>query len=288
MSKMLDGLIRLLSLEPIEENLFRGQSVDLGWGRVYGGQVLGQALSAAFQTVPDDRHIHSMHAYFLLPGDVSRPVVYDVDRIRDGSSFTTRRVVAIQNGRAILNLSASFHKEESGFEHADPMPEAPDPESLPDDREKYAEFLDRLPKFLRERALGNNPFQTRTVEAIDDPIAPEPAPPERMYWLKTVAPLSDGLPLHQYLLAYASDNAFLTTALKPHGVTWLSPGMQMASLDHAMWFHRPFRLDDWLLYVIDSPVAVGARAVVRGKFFNRAGELVATTVQEGLVRHHTP
>ena len=288
MSKVLDNLIKLLALEPIEENLFRGPSQDLGWGRVYGGQVLGQALSAALHTVPDDRSVHSMHAYFLLPGDVNRPVVYDVDRIRDGSSFTTRRVVAIQSGKAILNMSASFHKPEEGFSHQAPMPDAPPPEDLLADQDRYAAFVDRLPPFLRERATAPGPFEVREVDPLDDPFAPAPREARRMYWFRTVKPLSDDLNVHRCLLAYASDNNFLITALQPHGKTWLSPGIRMASLDHVMWFHEPFRIDDWLLYVIDSPRASGARGLVRGSVYDRSGRLVASTAQEGVLRYRKP
>jgi acyl-CoA thioesterase-2 len=284
MSQVLDELVALLGLEKLEENLFRGQSQDLGWGRVFGGQVLGQALSAAAQTVPEDRQPHSLHAYFLRPGDVNKPIIYDVDRIRDGTSFTTRRVVAIQNGHAILNLAASFQIKESGFEHQDEMPDAPPPESLPTEQERIAKHAARMPRFLRERALAERPYELRIVESEDDPFAPPPRAPTRMVWMRTVAPLSDGPVLHRYLLAYASDYAFLTTSLLPHGVTWLTPSIQVASLDHVMWFHQPFRADEWLLHVIDSPKAHGARGLVRGRVFTRDGRLVASTAQEGLIR----
>jgi acyl-CoA thioesterase-2 len=284
MPTILDELVALLALERIEENLFRGQSQDLGWGTVFGGQVLGQALSAAVQTVPKDRHAHSLHAYFLRPGDVSKPIVYDVDRIRDGSSFTTRRVVAIQSGQPIFNLAASFQKLEDGFSHADAMPDVPPPESLPTEQERIAPFAQRLPKFLRDRAVAERAFELRTVEAESDPFLPAPAPPVRSVWMKTCGKLEGELALHQYLLAYASDHAFLTTALLPHGTTWLTPGMQVASIDHVMWFHRPFRVDDWLLHVMESPSAHGARGLVRGRVFSRDGALVASTAQEGLIR----
>lgn len=284
MSNVLTELVQLLSLERIEENLFRGQSQDLGWGTVYGGQVLGQALSAATQTVPSDRHAHSLHAYFLRPGDVNRPVLYEVDRIRDGSSFTTRRVVAVQKGEAIFNLDASFQRDEDGFEHADPMPDALAPDQLPTEQERLARVGSRLPKFLRERALSGRPIEVRPVGEADDPMLPVPRAPQRMVWLRATAPLPDDPPLHRYLLAYASDYAFLTTALLPHGVSWLTPGMQVASIDHALWFHRPFRIDEWLLHVIDSPTAHGARGLVRGRIFTQDGRLVASTAQEGLIR----
>jgi acyl-CoA thioesterase II len=286
MSMVLDDLVKLLALERIEENLFRGQSQDLGWGSVFGGQVLGQALSAAAQTVPPERHVHSLHAYFLRPGDFTRPIVYDVDRIRDGTSFTTRRVVAIQGGKAIFNLAASFQKLEDGFEHQDEMPAAPPPESLPTEQELRAAYAPRLPPLLRKRALTESAFELRPVEAPGDPFLPTPKPPRRMVWLRTVERLPDDPALHHCLLAYASDRAFITTALLPHGVTWVTPGMQVASLDHVMWFHQLFRADEWLLYVMDSPAAHGARGLVRGLVFTRDGRLVVSTAQEGLIRQH--
>ena len=284
MSKVLDELVKLLALERIEENLFRGQSQDLGWATVFGGQVLGQALSAAVQTVPRDRFVHSLHAYFLRAGAVDKPIVYEVDRLRDGGSFTTRRVVAIQNGLPIFNMSASFQVDEEGFEHQDAMPAAPEPESLRPDREQVAEFASRLPGYVRERALAEQPFDVRTIDGLDDMITAPPRPPTRAIWLRAAAPLPDDAALHRYLLAYASDHAFIATALLPHGVTWLSPGMQVASLDHVMWFHQPFRVDDWLLYVMDSPAAHGARGLVRGRIFTKDGRLVASAAQEGLIR----
>lgn len=284
MSKVLTELVQLLALEPIEVNLFRGQSQDLGWGTVFGGQVLGQALSAAAHTVPPERRVHSLHAYFLRPGDVSRPIVYDVDRARDGGSFTTRRVVAIQAGQPILNLAASFQIVESGFEHQDAMPDVPPPEQLPTEQERYLAFGDRLPPLLRERAVADRPFELKVVEMEDDPFEPSPRPPTRHLWLRTSAPVADDPALHAYLLAYASDYSFLTTSMLPHGVTWLSGGMQVASLDHAMWFHDAFRVDEWLLYAMDSPVAHGSRGLVRGRIFSRDGRLVASTAQEGLIR----
>ncbi len=284
MSAVLDQLVTLLSLEQIEVNLFRGQSQDLGWGTVFGGQVLGQSLSAAVRTVPAERHVHSLHAYFLRPGRVDMPIVYDVDRIRDGGSFTTRRVVAIQNGEAIFSMAASFQIEEPGFEHQDEMPPAPAPESLPTEEERMAEHLSRLPRFVRERASASRPFELRPVDVTDDPFAPSAAPASRMVWLRTAAKLPDDPGLHRYLLAYASDYSFVTTSLLPHRVTWLTRGMQIASLDHAMWFHQPFRVDEWLLHVMDSPKAHGARGLVRGRVFTADGRLVASTAQEGLIR----
>jgi len=287
MSQVLEELVQQLALERIEQNLFRGQSQDLGWGTVFGGQVLGQALSAATQTVPPERRVHSLHAYFLWPGNVSKPIVYDVDAIRDGSSFTTRRVVAIQSGRAIFNLAASFQKQEPGFEHQASMPEAPEPLSVPTEQARLLELGERLPRGLREQAMVERPFELRVVEVTDDPIAPTPLPPTRRVWMRGVGQLPDDPGLHAALLAYASDFGFVSTALFPHGVTVQTPGMQVASLDHVMWFHQPFRVDEWLLYVIDSPAAHGARGLVRGSIFTRDGRLVVSTAQEGLMRQRS-
>jgi acyl-CoA thioesterase-2 len=281
-SQVLDQLVKLLALERIEVNLFRGQSQDLGWGAVFGGQVLGQSLSAAVQTLPPERHVHSLHAYFLRAGDVKKPILYDVDRIRDGSSFNTRRVNAIQNGHAIFSMSASFHLEEAGFTHQDPMPEAPAPESLKSELELVKELP--LPPAIKERISSPRPFELRFTPVDDNLFHPTLRPPRRMVWLRTVDKLPDDPALHRYLLAYASDHGLVTTALMPHGVTWMTPGMHIASLDHAMWFLRPFRVDEWLLHAIESPAAHGARGLVRGSIYNRQGELVACTAQEGLIR----
>jgi acyl-CoA thioesterase-2 len=284
MPQVLDELVRRLALEKIEENLFRGESQDLGWGTVFGGQVLGQALSAATQTVPKGRDTHSLHAYFLRPGDVTKPIVYDVDRIRDGSSFTTRRVVAIQNGHAIFNMAASFHVEEPGFEHQDPMPEAPPPESVPTEQERVASAAKMVPKAFLERFTAEQPFEVRPCDVIDHPLHPTKLPPTRRVWFRTTARIGDDPALHQSLLAYVSDHGFLATAMFPHGVTFFSGEVQVASLDHVMWFHQPFRVDEWLLHVIDSPAARGSRGLVRGRVFTRDGRLVASTAQEGLLR----
>lgn len=276
-------LIELLALERIEENLFRGPSQDLGWGTVFGGQVLGQALSAAAQTVPPDRVVHSLHAYFLRPGAVDRPVVYDVDRIRDGRSFTTRRVVAIQKGRPIFNLAASFQVEESGLDHQAEMPDVPRPDALKSEQELARPFADRIPPRMRERLFGPRPIEARPVDPIN-PFAPAVHPPVRRTWYRANGELPDDPALHCYLLAYASDFGLLTTALRPHGISWVARDMQVASLDHAMWFHRPLRVDRWLLHVMESPSASGARGLVRGQWFDEGGRLVASTVQEGLIR----
>jgi acyl-CoA thioesterase-2 len=280
---VLKELIHQLALEQLEVDLFRGQSQDLGWGTVFGGQVLGQALSAAQQTVPDDRTVHSMHGYFLRPGDVSKPIIYEVDRIRDGKSFTTRRVVAVQGGRAIFSSACSFQVEEGGLDHHDPMPVAPPPESVPSEIDLAMEHLDKVPSYLRARAIADRPIEFRLID-WGDLLNPAQAPPHRMAWLKAADPLPDDPKLHHFLLAYASDFHLLGTAMLPHGVNWMVPGMQVASLDHAMYFHRPFRVDEWLLYVMDGPNAAAARGLAFGRVYDRAGRLVATTVQEGLIR----
>lgn len=288
MTALLDDLVTLLALERIEENLFRGQSQNLGWGTVFGGQVLGQALSAATQTVPSERRVHSMHAYFLRPGDARKPIVYDVDRIRDGSSFTTRRVVAIQSGEPIFNMAASFQIDEPGFEHQDAMPSVPSPETLRTQQERLIALGDRLPKPFRAGAIADRPFEVRPVDDSSDFVLSGPMPASRQVWLRACGTLPDEQGLHRALLAYASDHAFITTSLLPHGVGWHTPGMQVASVDHVMWFHEPFRADAWLLYAIESPKAHGARGLVRGKVFTEDGRLVATTAQEGLIRKRAP
>lgn len=289
---VLEELIALLALERIEENIFRGQSQDLGWGRVFGGQVLGQALSAAEQTVPAERHVHSLHGYFLRPGAVDKPIAFLVDPIRDGGSFTTRRVVAVQDGRAIFNLAASFQVQEGGFDHQmDVMPEVAPPDELLSERELGQRYLDKLPAAvreavpaaMRERLVEDRPIEIRPVDPID-PMKPGHREPVRRVWFRASGALPDRPSLHQYLLAYASDFHLLGTSLQPHGVSWLTPNIQVASIDHAMWFHRPFRFDDWLLYDVDSPSAQGARGLARGRWFTRDGALVASTMQEGLIR----
>ena len=296
MESMLSDLVAMLALERIEENIFRGRSQDLGWGRLFGGQVLGQALSAAQQTVPSERSVHSLHAYFLRSGAVDKPVVYSVDCIRDGRSFTTRRVVAIQDGRAIFNLSASYQVAESGLSHQrEQMPDAPDPDGLRSEQALARRYFARLPPAavqaiptaLRERAVAARPIAIRPV-APGAPVRPPLRPPRRQVWFRANGALPDDHSVHQRLLAYASDFHFLVTAMQPHGVSWLTPGIQVASLDHAMWFHRPFRVDDWLLYDVDSPTSGHARGLARGRFYSRDGRLVASTAQEGLMRDRRP
>tara|TARA_R110002096_G_scaffold433887_5_gene654018 strand:- start:157929 stop:158789 length:861 start_codon:yes stop_codon:yes gene_type:complete len=283
MSTVLDELVNLLALEKLEHNLFRGQSQDLGWGLVFGGQVLGQALSAAVQTVPEDRAVHSLHGYFLRPGIASKSIIYDVDRIRDGKSFTTRRVVAIQDGRPIFHLSASFQLKEEGFDHQFDMPEAEGPDNLKNEVQRWAERIDSIPEKYQAIVLAERPIEIRAVDPVDL-LTPDAKPAEHKLWVRADGTLPDDPALHCYLLAYCSDFSFMTTAMRPHKATWLDRRMQVASIDHAMWFHRPFRMDDWLLHSIDSPSASGARGLVRGSIFTRDGTLVASTAQEGLIR----
>ena len=275
-------MLAQLTLERLEENLFRGQSRDTGTKSVYGGQVLGQALMAAGLTV-EARLAHSLHAYFLLPGDPQAPIVYDVERIRDGHSFTTRRVVAIQHGRAIFNMAASFQIREEGVEHQMAMPAVPPPEDLPDKETLARKAAENAPEQARTFLTRKRPLEFRPV-APTDPLHPEPKPPHRAIWLRTAGILPDDPALHRAVLAYASDFSLLGTALLPHGLTFFTPELQAASLDHAMWFHRDFRIDDWLLYVMDSPSATNARGLGRGNLFSRDGHLVASVAQEGLLR----
>lgn len=283
MQPVLSDLLDLLALERLDRDVFRGRSQDLGWGAIFGGQVMGQALSAAVQTVSSDRPVHSLHGYFLRAGDLNRPILYNVDRLRDGKSFTTRRVVAVQEGEAIFTLAASFQVDEEGMEHQDALPEVPPPEELKSERDLALALADRLPSAFRAIATAERPIEIRPVEPRN-PLRPKVNEPRRHLWVRAMDALPDDPALHRYMLAYASDFSFLGTALDPHAVSWLTPGMQVASLDHAMWFHRPFRFDDWLLYAVDSPSASGARGLVRGRFFDRAGRLVASCAQEGLIR----
>jgi len=283
-TNVLEELLKLLKLEVIEENIFRGQSQDLGFGNVFGGQVLGQALSAASQTVPPDRRTHSLHAYFLRPGDATRPIVYTVDCIRDGRSFTTRRVVAVQKGRAIFSMSASFQIDEPGFDHQDAMPAVPGPEGLEREIDRARRLAEKIPAGLREKILCKKPIEIRHVNPVD-PFEPEKLPPVKYVWFRAIDRMPDDPAAQQYMLAYASDFNLVATALYPHGRTFWQPAMQVASLDHAMWYHREVRMDDWLLYAMESPNANKARGLAIGRIFTRDGKLVATVAQEGLIRY---
>jgi acyl-CoA thioesterase-2 len=285
MEKTLQELIDQLDLEPLEVNLFRGQSTDLGGKSVFGGQVIGQALVAAGRTV-DGRVAHSLHAYFLLPGDVAAPIVYEVDRIRDGRSFSARRVQAIQHGNPIFSMIASFQVAEPGLEHQPPMPDVPPPEKLPSSaerREKWLAEAGEVPERVRDAVRRPMPIEFRPVDPWN-PLRPTVSPPTQLVWFRTIDRIPDDPMLHRCLLAYASDSNLIPTALRPHGRTWFGRDMIVASIDHAMWFHRDGRVDDWLLYAMDSPTAQGARGLARGLIYDRAGRLIASVAQEGLMR----
>ncbi|MCU1455639.1 MAG: tesB [Acidimicrobiales bacterium] len=279
-----DELLELLDLEDIEVNVFRGVSPKVETQRVFGGQVAGQALVAAARTVDRDRSVNSLHAYFLRPGDPSVPILYEVDRLRDGRSFTNRRVVAIQHGRPIFNLTASFHVAEEGFDHQDtPDPSVPPADELPDFRSRWAPWKDVLGDWYdRPR-----PIDTRYVDWTP-PDRKEPLPPHQRVWIRADGRLPDDPLLHACVLTYASDMTLLDTTLLPHGGTYVDGQLQMASLDHAMWFHRPFRADEWLLYDQDTPSASDARGLARGLIFTSDGDLVVSVVQEGLIRPVRP
>ncbi|MDJ0760072.1 MAG: acyl-CoA thioesterase II [Woeseiaceae bacterium] len=282
MYPVLDDLISLLHLERIEDNIFRGDSRDIGSAQVFGGQVLGQALSAAQHTV-EDRVAHSLHSYFLRRGDMNAPIIYEVDRARDGGSFSMRRVVAIQHGRPIFNLAASFQVAEDGLEHQAEMPDVPGPDGLPNSVDVAKALLDKIPMKMRRFMTADRPFEFRPVRPMNF-ADPEKLPPVRHVWVRTVSPIPDLNVLHQNLLAYVSDYELLGTATMPHGLSFARGNVIMASLDHALWFHRPVRVDQWLLYDMDSPNMSGARGYARGQFFTEDGVLVASTSQEGLVR----
>jgi acyl-CoA thioesterase-2 len=279
---ILADLLKLLELERIEDRIYRGESRDLGGARVFGGQVLGQALTAASYTVKD-RQVHSLHAYFLVAGDVNAPIVYEVELARDGKSFSNRRVVAIQHGQPIFNMTASFQVPEEGLEHAAEMPSVPGPEGLADVRELPLAVLEKVPEKMRRFLTHERPFEFRPVEPIHV-IAPPHEAPVRHIWVKTVDTLPDNADLHRNVLAYVSDYQLVSTSTLPHGIHFAEGNVQLASLDHAMWFHRPFRVDEWLLYAMESPNASGGRGLAMGRFFARDGRLVASTAQEGVVR----
>ncbi|MGB8714420.1 MAG: acyl-CoA thioesterase II [Onishia taeanensis] len=268
MSQALDNLVALLGLEMIEENLFRGHSQDLGFPQLFGGQVLGQALSAATRTVPAERRVHSQHGYFLRPGDPQLPVVYQVDRVRDGGSFTTRRITAIQKGKPIFFCSASFQGDERGFHHQLTMPDVDDPETLIQSGAKVQRFNGHPIEFLH----------------LDDEAPGSDGAPRKRLWFRLAGELPDDPALHRYLLAYSSDFHLLTTSLISHGIAFGDPRLQIASLDHSLWFHQDVTVNDWLRYEMDSPWAGGARGFARGSLYDRKGRLVASSAQEGLTR----
>jgi acyl-CoA thioesterase-2 len=282
MHPVLEDLISLLQLERIEDNIFRGDSRDIGSPQVFGGQVLGQALSAAQNTV-DGRVAHSLHAYFLRRGDITAPIVYEVDRARDGGSFSNRRVVAIQHGRPILNLAASFQAPEDGLEHQAGMPDVPGPDGLQTLHEIARDLPDTVPMKMRRFLTEKRPFEFRPVRPTNFEKR-EKLPAINHVWIRAVDRLPDDQTLHQNLLAYVSDYELLGTTTLPHGISFIRDNVIMASLDHALWFHRKVCIDQWHLYSINSPNAAGARGLSRGQFFTEAGTLVASTTQEGLVR----
>lgn len=282
MQDVVQKLVDLLNVEAVDTDHFRGYSEDLGFRNVFGGQVVGQAMMAAYRTV-ENRLAHSMHGYFLRPGDANADIEYTVQRIRDGKSFTTRRVIATQHGEEIFTLAASFQVEEQGFEHQIDMPQVNAPEELTSELEMARRFQHLIPEKVRERFTRDRPIEIRPINPINY-LAPDKRPPIKHHWFRTVSALPDDPVIHQCLLAYASDFGFLGTSLQPHGVSFYQKNIQVASLDHAIWFHRSFRFDDWLLYSMDSPSAAHGRGLNRGSIFDRQGRLVASVAQEALIR----
>ena len=287
MSKAVETLLSTLDLEPIEVNLFRGISPKVGWQRVFGGQVIGQALVAAQRTVEAQRKVHSLHGYFMRPGDPENPIIYEVDRIRDGGSFTTRRVVAIQHGHAIFSMSASFQIEESGLEHAIDMPDVPRPEQLASEKELAEQFIDHAPENVRKYWQRERPIELRPTD-LTHYISRKKLPPRQHVWFRATGPLPDNPAIQAAVLAYASDMTLLDTSLYAHGRAVFDPALQVASLDHAMRFHRPINMEKWHLYTQDSPNSSGARGFTRGSIYSEDGELVASAAQEGLIRLRDP
>ncbi|MEM7015803.1 MAG: acyl-CoA thioesterase II [Pseudomonadota bacterium] len=279
----LQDLINLLNLETIEENWFRGQSPQEERQRVFGGQVIGQALMAALRTVTDERPVHSLHAYFLRPGDMKVPILYEVDRIRDGRSFTTRRVKAVQHGKAIFSMSASFHKRETGYEHQSPMPDVPPPEELPGPAERFKRLAEADPKRYARRMTRAQLVEFR-LAPLQRTETKGRYQPKSCSWLKANGELPDDLAIHQCVLAYASDETLLNNAQLPYRDLYDRESFQTASIDHAMWFHHSFRADEWLLYEQDSPCSVHNRGFTRGNIYTREGKLIASVAQEGLLR----
>ncbi len=286
MNQELQDLLDLHDLEQIEVNMFRGVSPAEGWQRVYGGQVIGQALVAASRTVEDETRVaHSLHGYFLRPGDTTIPILYSVDRIRDGRSFNTRRVIAVQQGQAIFSMSVSFQVIEDGLHHQVDMPEVTPPEQCATQQEFRAAMADQIPEEYRASFERPQPIEMRFVEPVSE-FNPDPMPPYMHVWIKATGTMPDDIRLNQCLLAYASDMTLMDTCIRPHALGWADPRFQTASLDHAMWFHEPFKTDEWLLYQQDSPHSGGARGFNRGSFFTRDGRLVASATQEALIRLH--
>jgi acyl-CoA thioesterase-2 len=282
-----ENLIDILDLEQLEHNLYRGRSPKTGWQRVFGGQVIGQALVAAQRTVPDDRSVHSLHGYFLRPGDPEVPIIYEVDRIRDGGSFTTRRVVAIQHGRAIFSMSVSFQIAEIGLDFHMEMPDLADPETLMSEADLKAKFMDFAPDNVKAYWKRERPIEVRAT-SFEHYLSNKKLPPEQYVWVRATGPIPDEQGLQAAVLAYASDMTLLDTALFPHGRKIFDKDLQVASLDHSMWFHRPINMNQWLLFAQDSPNSSGGRGLTRGSLYTREGVLVASCAQEGLIRPRDP
>lgn len=280
----LEKLIAVLQLDPVEKNTFIGRPFDLGFPRLFGGHVLAQSLYAAAQTVTG-RRIHSLHAYFLRPGNVKDPLTYEVDPIRDGKSFATRRVLARQQGKVIFSMSSSFQIQESGFNHQIAMPYVPPADGIESDLERTREYAHQIPETIREKITSDQAIEMRTIDYVH-PFNPRITQPESSAWIRAHGPVPKDPLIHECLLAYSSDFGLLGTSLRPHGASVTQRHMQVASLDHAMWFHRPVQMDDWILYTMDSPSASGARGFNRGNFFSKSGVLVASVTQEGLIRSH--
>ncbi len=279
-------LLSILDLEPLEHNLFRGTSPDTGWQRVFGGLVIAQSLMAATRTVDADRPAHSLHGYFMRPGDPGTPIIYDVDRIRDGKSFTTRRVVAIQHGKAIFSMSASFQRVEEGLEHQFDMLDVPQPEDLPSEQDLKDKFIDVVPENVRRYWERKRPIEMRPTD-LTNFVSSKKLPPHQHVWFRTTGALPKDPIIQRCVLAYASDMTLLNTSLYAHGRSIFDPDLQVASLDHALWMHHPIVLDDWVLYTQDSPAASGARGFTRGLIYRRDGRLLASVAQEGLIRVRT-
>lgn len=286
MSQAVAELLDTLDLENLEHNLFRGRSPQSGWQRVFGGQVIGQALVAAQRTVDKDRRVHSLHGYFMRAGDPEIPIIYEVDRIRDGRSFTTRRVVAIQHGHAIFSMSASFQIQEKGLEHFIEMPDAPEPDSLMSEKKLTEHYIDKAPENVRNYWQRDRPIELRPID-LTHYISEKKLDPKQDIWMRATAELPNDPAIHEAVLAYASDMTLLDTALFPHGRAVFDAKMQIASLDHSMWFHRPLNMRDWHLYAQDSPNSSGARGFTRGGIYTQSGTLIASVAQEGLIRERT-
>lgn len=284
MNDVVAKLLELLELRALDDCLFVGASEDLGFRNVFGGQVIGQALMAAYRTVDPERRAHSLHAYFLRAGDPDHEIIYEVTRIRDGRSFSARRVIARQHNQEILTLTASFQVDEPGFDHQAPMPDITPPDTIPSELSLRRQFAQMIPERIREQMTRERPIEIRPLQVLS-PFKPEKLPPQKQNWFRAIATLPDELKWHHCILAYASDFGLLGTSLHPHGMTYYHRDMQVTSLDHSVWFHRDFRVDDWMLYSMDSPSASHGRGLNRGLIYNRQGILVASTAQEALIRH---